>query len=130
MYKIVRIDSQYYKFTGLVVIYDKSNFKCEEQESFEDVRNIQLTTILWKLNHFIILVVYKENNLHIVQFVGYITNSATKKYVDFIIGEFNEDSLNEGPIKLSLQSVAFFKLFQCLLGTNLHKECTEQDFIF
>ena len=57
MYKTVRIDSQYYKFTGLVVLYDKSNFKCEEQESFEDVRNIQLTTILCKLNHFIILVV-------------------------------------------------------------------------
>ena len=37
MYKNARIDSQYYKFTSLVVLYDKSNFECEEQESFEDV---------------------------------------------------------------------------------------------
>ena len=37
MYKNARIDSQCYNFISLVVLYDKSNFECEEQESFEDV---------------------------------------------------------------------------------------------
>ena len=114
MHKIARMDSQYYKFTTLVVRYDKSNFQCEEQESFEDILYIQLTTILCNLSHFITLVVYRKKNSNIVQLIEYITNLATKKYVDFIIGDFNEDSLIEEPIKLSLQSIDFFSFSACV----------------
>lgn len=114
MHKIARMDSQYYKFTTLVVRYDKSNFQCEEQESFEDVLYIQLATILCSLSHFITLVVYRKKNSNIVQLIEYITNLATKKYVDFIIGDFNEDSLIEEPIKLSLQSIGFFSFSACV----------------
>ena len=114
MHKIARMDSQYYKFTSLVVRYDKSNFQCEEQESFEDVLYIQLTTILSNLSHFITLVVYRKKNSNIVQLIEYITNLATKKYVDFIIGDFNEDSLIEEPIKLSLQSIGFSSFSACV----------------
>ena len=114
MHKIARMDSQYYKFTTLVVRYDKSNFQCEEQESFEDVLYIQLATILCSLSHFITLVVYRKKNSNIVQLIEYITNLATKKYVDFIIGDFNEDSLIEEPIKLSLQSIGFFCFSACV----------------
>lgn len=114
MHKIARMDSQYYKFTSLVVRYDKSNFQCEEQESFEDVLYIQLATILCSLSHFITLVVYRKKNSNIVQLIEYITNLATKKYVDFIIGDFNEDSLIEEPIKLSLQSIGFFSFSACV----------------
>lgn len=114
MHKIARMDSQYYKFTTLVVRYDKSNFQCEEQESFEDVLYIQLATILCSLSHFITLVVYRKKNSNIVQLIEYITNLATKKYVDFIIGDFNEDSLTEEPIKLSLQSIGFFSFSACV----------------
>ena len=114
MHKIARMDSQYYKFTSLVMRYDKSNFQCEEQESFEDVLYIQLATILCSLSHFITLVVYRKKNSNIVQLIEYITNLATKKYVDFIIGDFNEDSLIEEPIKLSLQSIGFFSFSACV----------------
>ena len=114
MHKIARMDSQYYKSTTLVVRYDKSNFQCEEQESFEDVLYIQLATILCSLSHFITLVVYRKKNSNIVQLIEYITNLATKKYVDFIIGDFNEDSLIEEPIKLSLQSIGFFSFSACV----------------
>ena len=114
MHKIARMDSQYYKFTTLVVRYDKSNFQCEEQESFEDVLYIQLATILCSLSHFITLVVYRKKNSNIVQLIEYITNLATKKYVDFIIGDFNEDSLIEEPIKLFLQSIGFFSFSACV----------------
>lgn len=114
MHKIARMDSQYYKFTSLVMRYDKSNFQCEEQESFEDVLYIQLTTILCNLSHFVTLVVYRKKNSNIVQLIEYITNLATKKYVDFIIGDFNEDSLIEEPIKLSLQSIGFFSFSACV----------------
>ena len=114
MHKIARMDGLYYKFTSLVVRYDKSNFQCEEQESFEDVLYIQLATILCSLSHFITLVVYRKKNSNIVQLIEYITNLATKKYVDFIIGDFNEDSLIEEPIKLSLQSIGFFSFSACV----------------
>ena len=52
-------------------------------------------------------IVYRKNNSNITQFVGYISYVVIAKHTDFILGDFNEDSFSDGPIKISLQSLGF-----------------------
>ena len=52
----------------------------------------------------------EKNNLNIAQFVEYINYLAIPKHIDLILGNFSEDSIREGPFKISLQSLGFYKL--------------------
>ena len=56
------------------------------------------------------LIVYRNNNSNMVQFVEFITYLVITKHVDFILGDFNEDSFNDGPIKIPLQYLSFSKV--------------------
>ena len=71
---------------------------------------IKFTTILCNPSNFSTLVVYRERNSNIEQFVEYIVYLAITKYIDLMLGDFNEDSISEGTIEISLQSVGFCQL--------------------
>ena len=73
VHEIVKNDGQFDKFKSLAVLYNIQNFKCLEQESFNDVLYIKLATSICNLIDFSMLIVYRKNNSNIEQFVGYIT---------------------------------------------------------
>ena len=81
-----------------------------EQENFDGVIYFKFTTILCNPSNFSTLVVYRERNSNIEQFVEYIVYLAITKYIDLMLGDFNEDSISEGTIEISLQSVGFCQL--------------------
>ena len=105
-YEIVRNDGQFDKFKRLAVLYSKQNFKCLGRECFNGVLYIKLATSICSLSDFIMLIVYRKKNLNIIKFVGHITYVVITKHVDFTL-RFNEDSFNDGPRKVSLQSLGF-----------------------
>ena len=99
--EVVRNDDQFGKFKSLAVLYNKHNFKCLENEDIDGIIHIAFLTTLFNLSNFgMLLVVYRQNNSNIAQYVGHITYLAITKHVDLIQGDFNEDSIGEGSIKI------------------------------
>ena len=73
------------------------------------------------------LVVYRKNNSNIEQFVGYITYLAINKDVDLILEYFNEESISEDPIKISLQSLYFSLLVS--EATHIRGACLDHIYV-
>ena len=125
--EIFRNYDPFNKFKSLVVLYSKYFFKCLERENFDGVISIKFSTNLCNQNNFSMLVVYRKNNSHIAQFVGYITYLAITKHADLILGDFNKDSISEGPIKLSLQSLGFSRFVS--ESTHIRAACLDHIYI-
>lgn len=119
--KIVTNNDQ---FKSLAVLYDKY-FKCLEQERCNGALYIKLATTICNFSDFSMLIVYRNNNSNIAQFVGYITRLVITKHVDFISGDFNKDSSNDWQ-KISLQSLDQRRLSR----SNLYKTFTKQVLLF
>ena len=72
---------------------------------------IKLATTLYNLSHFSMLVTSTSGNSYIAQFTEYITDPATRKHVDFNLGDFNKNIFNCGSIKILLQFLGFSQAF-------------------
>ena len=126
-YEIVRNAGQFDKFKSFSVLYNKQNFNFLEQESFNGLLYIKLDTRICYLSDFSMLIVYRKNNSNIAQFVGYITYLTITKHVDFVLGDFNEGSFSDGPIKISLQSLGFSQVVS--EATQIRGSCLDQIYI-
>ena len=58
---MARNDDQFGKFKNLAVLYNKQNFKCLEQESFNGVLYYsKLVTSICNLHDFSMLIIYRK----------------------------------------------------------------------
>ena len=71
---------------------------------------------------------YRKNYSNIAQFVGIVTYLAEIKDVDLIAGDFNEDSLNEGPMTILFQSLQNQLISEVLFLIKLTSEVTKTAF--
>ena len=127
-YQIIGNDSKINKFKSSAVLYNKNNFTCLEQESLEAVLYINFATRLCNFDQFSMLEFYRKNYSNIAQFVGIVTYLAEIKNVDLIAGDFNEDSLNEGPMTILFQSLQNQLISEVLFLIKLTSEVTKTAF--
>ena len=122
-YEIARNDNKFENSKNMVLLYNKQKFKCLEQKSFGGVLS-KLAASSCNLSHFCMLIVHKKNNSNTAQCVGNITHLVTTKHLDFILGDFNEDSFNDVLVKISLQSLGFSHVVS--ETTHIRGSCLEQ----
>ena len=70
--------------------------------------------------------VYRKNP-DLAQYVGYITYLAIINHVDVDLGNFNQDSISKGPVKISMQSLSFPQLIS--KATHIRGVCFDHIFI-